>query len=272
MTPPPPPKQGRWGEKGWGTAYMTYVRPILLLIVMIWYFLCIFMSCIFVLFCIMYFFLISCHLYSSFCFQAPRGFCNMRYINIYYYPRIHLSVSWDPYYQDQIHKVEMVQRRAARFVMNDLHPRHSVTQCYIPCNCSLSMKDEHISRSSWCTRSFTGILPFHQNLHTSSLPHIPPEDTRNIDSIVVEPHVSWTPSFPVQPAVESTSSVSDSHPYPRSVSESTGRGDSPTTHYVAEQQDCFLLPPVCTFWYFLYWIGSHPQLLHFAICNWRRNT
>ena len=29
------------------------------------------------------FFLISCHLYS--CFQAPRGFCNMRYINIYYY-------------------------------------------------------------------------------------------------------------------------------------------------------------------------------------------
>ena len=31
------------------------------------------------------FFLISCHLYSSFCFQAPRGFCNMRYINIYYY-------------------------------------------------------------------------------------------------------------------------------------------------------------------------------------------
>ena len=31
------------------------------------------------------FFLISCHLYPSFCFQAPRGFCNMRYINIYYY-------------------------------------------------------------------------------------------------------------------------------------------------------------------------------------------
>ena len=30
-------------------------------------------------------YIISCHLYSSFCFQALRGFCNMRYINIYYY-------------------------------------------------------------------------------------------------------------------------------------------------------------------------------------------
>ena len=38
------------------------------------------------------------------------------------------SSVWDPYYQDQIHKIEMVQRRAARFVMNDFHPRHSVTQ------------------------------------------------------------------------------------------------------------------------------------------------
>ena len=30
-------------------------------------------------------YIISCHLYSSFCFQALRGFCNMRYINIYHY-------------------------------------------------------------------------------------------------------------------------------------------------------------------------------------------
>ena len=30
---------------------------------------------------------------------------------------------WDPYYQDQIHKVKMIQRQAARLVMNNFHPR-----------------------------------------------------------------------------------------------------------------------------------------------------
>ena len=135
---------------------------------------------------------------------------------------------------------------------------------------SLSMKDDHISRSSWCTRSFMGILPFHQNLHTSSLPHVPPEGTCNINSIAAEPHVSWTPSFPVQPACGINFQCQWQPPLPyRSVSESTSRSDSPTTptthHVVAEQQDCFLLAPVSTFWYVLYWIGSHPQLMHLAI-------
>ena len=39
----------------------------------------------YVLSCINVVYIISCYLYSSFCFQALRGFCNMRYINIYYY-------------------------------------------------------------------------------------------------------------------------------------------------------------------------------------------
>ena len=38
------------------------------------------------------------------------------------------SSSWDPHTQDQIWKLEMVQRRAARFTLGDYHPRHSVTQ------------------------------------------------------------------------------------------------------------------------------------------------
>ena len=38
------------------------------------------------------------------------------------------STAWDPHSQDQIMKLEMVQRRAARFTLGDYHPRHSVTQ------------------------------------------------------------------------------------------------------------------------------------------------
>ena len=38
------------------------------------------------------------------------------------------SSCWDPHTQQQTWKIEMVQRRAARFVMGDYHPRHSVTQ------------------------------------------------------------------------------------------------------------------------------------------------
>ena len=53
--------------------------------------------------------------------------------------------------------------------------------------------------------------------------------------------------------------------YPRSVSESTSRGDSLTTHYVAEQQDCFLFAPV---WHFvgIFCIGlAHIHIL----CTWQ---
>ena len=44
----------------------------------------------------MYCYIISCHLYSSFCFQALRGVCNMRHINIYYYYYLfHFLVVYD---------------------------------------------------------------------------------------------------------------------------------------------------------------------------------
>ena len=67
--------------------------------------------------------------------------------------------------------------------------------------------------------------------------------------------------------VESTSSVSDSHPYPRSVSESTGRGDSLTTRYVAEQQDCFYVHLSALFGIFC--IGS--AHIH-SLCTWQFST
>ncbi|XP_071500419.1 uncharacterized protein [Diadema antillarum] len=38
------------------------------------------------------------------------------------------STAWDPHCQDQIRKLEMVQRRAARFTLGDFHPRHSVSE------------------------------------------------------------------------------------------------------------------------------------------------
>ena len=37
------------------------------------------------------------------------------------------SIIWDPYIKEDIHKLEMVQRRAARFVYNNHHPTDSVT-------------------------------------------------------------------------------------------------------------------------------------------------
>ena len=37
------------------------------------------------------------------------------------------STIWDPYIKEDIHKLEMVQRRAARFVYNNHHPTDSVT-------------------------------------------------------------------------------------------------------------------------------------------------
>ncbi|XP_072033236.1 uncharacterized protein [Amphiura filiformis] len=38
------------------------------------------------------------------------------------------STVWDPHTKDLSSKIDMVQRRAARFVLSDYHPRHSVTQ------------------------------------------------------------------------------------------------------------------------------------------------
>ena len=38
------------------------------------------------------------------------------------------STVWDPHYRDDIKQIEMVQRRAARFVKNDYGSRSSVTQ------------------------------------------------------------------------------------------------------------------------------------------------
>ena len=37
------------------------------------------------------------------------------------------STAWDPFYQKDIDRLEMVQRRAARFVFNDYKPLSSVT-------------------------------------------------------------------------------------------------------------------------------------------------
>ena len=45
----------------------------------------------------------------------------------------------------------------------------------------------------------------------------------------------------------------------------TGRGDSPPTHYVAVQQDCFLLAPVCTFW--CLFVLDRPHIRSFAPGN-----
>ena len=38
------------------------------------------------------------------------------------------STVWDPHTKDLESQIEMVQRRAARFVLSDYHPRHSATQ------------------------------------------------------------------------------------------------------------------------------------------------
>ena len=37
------------------------------------------------------------------------------------------STVWNPYQKDQIHKLEMVQRRAARYITNRYHNPNSVT-------------------------------------------------------------------------------------------------------------------------------------------------
>ena len=101
----------------------------------------------------------------------------------YIRPFLEYTSIWDPYYWDQIHKVEMVQHRAARSVIN--HIKHSVTQMLQ----SLQWKSLH-ERLALCTRSPTGILPPHRNHYTSSLPHVPPEGILDITSNAAEPHVS----------------------------------------------------------------------------------
>ena len=45
------------------------------------------------------------------------------------------STVWDPHTQANINKVESIQRRAARFVTNNYHPRASVTTLLQDLNC-----------------------------------------------------------------------------------------------------------------------------------------
>ena len=37
------------------------------------------------------------------------------------------STVWDPHFKEDIHKIEMIQQRAARFVFNNYDFTHSVT-------------------------------------------------------------------------------------------------------------------------------------------------
>ena len=47
------------------------------------------------------------------------------------------STVWDPHFKDDIHKIEMIQRRAARFVFNNYNLTDSVTIMLQSLNCLL---------------------------------------------------------------------------------------------------------------------------------------
>ena len=73
----------------------------------------------------------------------------------------------DPLTQAQAWKIEIVQRRAARFVMSDytVHPRHSVTQMLQALGWQLTLNRDHGQTSSYWIVPCTILLQSHQHHH-----------------------------------------------------------------------------------------------------------
>ena len=63
------------------------------------------------------------------------------------------SIIWDPHTNANISRLEMIQRRYARFVFHDYRRSSSVSAmaCLTSCNGHIYRKDEHRLKLKWCS-------------------------------------------------------------------------------------------------------------------------
>ena len=98
--------------------------------------------------------------------KTPKNIKEQAY-RTYVRPTLEYSSSlWDPHIKDQASQIEMVQRRAARFLCLTTTQGTVYLGCSMTSNGKLSVNAVLTTRLSCSTASFMVLLPFHQTHHT----------------------------------------------------------------------------------------------------------